>query len=124
VGAGELPGGPAPGAEQLNPFGTPDQQLAAVDRWRQVLDGMVAVGDLRRSEADAIYASDLLKKIVAARKSQPAAHSALTAHFVDYIEHYVKQRYGEQALYEEVSRSRRRSTSRLKPSRTSRSRRG
>src|SRR2546427_9367645 len=83
-----------------NPFDAPDQQLAAVDRWRQVLDGMVAVGDLRRSEADPIYASDLLKKMTAARKSLPAAHSALTAHFVDYIEHYVKQRYGEQALYE------------------------
>jgi len=83
-----------------NPFGTPDQQLAAMDRWGQVLDGMVAVGDLRRSEADAIYASDLLTKMVAARKSMPAAHNALTAHFVDYIEHYIKQRYGEQALYE------------------------
>src|SRR5437879_9507141 len=83
-----------------NPFGTPDQQLAAMDRWGQVLDGMVAVGDLRRSEADAIYASDLLTKMVGARKSMPAAHNALTAHFVDYIEHYIKQRYGEQALYE------------------------
>src|SRR5437899_12615696 len=71
-----------------------------MDRWGQVLDGMVAVGDLRRSEADAIYASDLLTKMVAARKSMPAAHNALTAHFVDYIEHYIKQRYGEQALYE------------------------
>src|SRR3989441_343422 len=83
-----------------NPFGTPDELDAAKQRWRQVLDGMVAVGDLRRSEADAIYASDLLKKMTAAPKSQPAAHSALTAPFVDYIEHYIKQRYGEQALYE------------------------
>ena len=83
-----------------NPFGTPDQQLAAMDRWGQVLDGMVAVGDLRRSEADAIYASDLLKKMMAVRQSMPAAHNAVTAHFVDYVEHYIKLRYGEQALYE------------------------
>src|SRR3989475_12416636 len=61
---------------------------------------MVAVGDLRRSEADAISASDLLKKMMAVRQSMPAAHNAVTAHFVDYIEHYIKLRYGEQALYE------------------------
>ena len=83
-----------------NPFGTPDQQLAARDRWRQVLDGMVAVGDLRGPEAETMYASDLLTKMIAGHRSLPAAHNALTAHFVDYIERYIKQRYGEQVLYE------------------------
>ena len=29
-----------------DPFGTPDQVQAATDRWRDVLSGMVAVGDL------------------------------------------------------------------------------
>ena len=83
-----------------DPFGTPDQVAAATDRWRQVLNGMVAVGDLRRSEADAVYASDMVARMVAAHRSRPSAHGALTAHFVDYIERYVKQKYGEQALYE------------------------
>src|SRR5256884_1202023 len=80
-----------------NAFGSPDQLEAARVRWGQVLDGMVAVGDLHRAEADAIYASDLIAKMVAGRKALPASHNALTAHFVDYIEHYIKQRYGERA---------------------------
>ena len=83
-----------------NPFGTPDQLAAVKTRWREVLDGMVAVGDVPAREADAIYASDLIAKMLAARKAQPAAHSAVTAHFVDYIVSYIKQKYGEQALYE------------------------
>ena len=83
-----------------NAFGSPDQLEAARVRWGQVLDGMVAVGDLHRAEADAIYASDLIAKMVAGRRALPASHNALTAHFVDYIEHYIKQRYGERVLYE------------------------
>ena len=83
-----------------NVFGTPDQLDAAKARWRDVLDGMVAVGDIGRSSADEIYASDLVAKMIALHKTLPAAHSPLTAHFVDYIERYVTQRYGEQALYE------------------------
>src|SRR5438477_2175162 len=83
-----------------DPFGTPDQLQAAKDRWFDVLDGMVAVGDLSRPAAKSIYASNLVPKMVAARKALPAAHSPLTAHFVDYIEQYIKQRYGEQVLYE------------------------
>src|SRR5439155_12339291 len=77
-----------------DPFGTPDQLQAAKDRWFDVLDGMVAVGDLSRPAAKSIYASNLVLKMVAARKALPAAHGPLTAHFVDYIEQYIKQRYG------------------------------
>jgi len=83
-----------------DPFGTPDEVDAAKARWRDVLDGMVAVGDIGRSEADAIFDGDLLAKMVALHKILPVAHNPLTAHFVDYIARYVKQRYGEQALYE------------------------
>ena len=83
-----------------DPFGTPDQLAAAKGRWRDVLDGMVAVGDLRESQADGFYASDLVAKMITAHKARSSAHDALTAHFVDYIERYVKQRYGELALYE------------------------
>src|SRR5258706_7089992 len=61
---------------------------------------MVAVGDLGKSEADAIFKSDLIDKMVAAHKALPVAHNPLTAHFVDYIERYITQRYGEKALYE------------------------
>lgn len=81
-------------------FGTPDQLAGTKTRWRQVLDGMVAVGDLTRAQADAIRSSDLLTKMIAAHKVQPAAHNPMTAHFVDYIIRYIKQRYGEKALYE------------------------
>src|SRR3989449_7860096 len=57
-----------------NPFGTPDQQLAAMDRWGQVLDGMVAVGDLSASAADELFGSDLIAKMIAARKRLPVQH--------------------------------------------------
>src|SRR5712692_5128762 len=83
-----------------DPFGSPDQLQAAKERWREVLDGMVTVGDLSPSAANRIYSSDLIARMIAARKAVPAAHSPLTAHFVDYIEQYVRQRYGDVALYE------------------------
>src|SRR5438034_3979817 len=81
-------------------FGTPDQLDAARQRWRQVLDGMVAVGDLSASAADELFGSDLVAKMIAARKRLPVQHNPLTAHFVDYVEQYIARRYGEQALYE------------------------
>ena len=83
-----------------DPFGTPDQRDAARTRWGEVLDSLVAVGDLSRSTADGIYASDLVTKMIAARRGLPPAHNALTAHFVDYVVRYVRKRYGDQALYE------------------------
>src|SRR5205823_12402621 len=61
-----------------DPFGTPDELDASRARWRQVLDGLVTVGDLSRPQADQLYGSDLLAKMVAARKLLPAAHSPLT----------------------------------------------
>ena len=91
-----LPQAPA----DYDPFGTPDQVSAARWRWGEVLDGMVAVGDLSRSSADAMLRSDLVAKMVAAHNALPAQHNALTAHFVDYVEAYITQRYGAQALYE------------------------
>ena len=91
-----LPQAPA----DYDPFGTPDQLSAAKWRWRTVLDGMVTVGDLSRSAADLIYKGDLVAKMIAAHNALPALHSPLTAHFVDYIEQYITQRYGVQALYE------------------------
>jgi membrane peptidoglycan carboxypeptidase len=81
-------------------FGTPDQLATTKTRWSQVLDGMVAVGDLTRAEASAVYAGDLVSKMIAAHKKMPAAHNPVTAHFVDYIIRYIKQRFGEKALYE------------------------
>jgi len=91
-----LPQAPA----EYDPFGTPDQLANAKWRWGTVLDSMVAVGNLSRSAADSIYKGDLVTKMIAAQKALPAAHNPLTAHFVDYIEQYIIQRYGVQALYE------------------------
>jgi membrane peptidoglycan carboxypeptidase len=88
-------------------FGTPDQLQATEQRWREVLDGMVAVGDLSASDADTIFSSDLIAKMIAARKLMPVQHNPLTAHFVDYVEEYITRRYGEQALYEAAFASRR-----------------
>ncbi|HEY1455365.1 MAG TPA: penicillin-binding transpeptidase domain-containing protein, partial [Candidatus Dormibacteraeota bacterium] len=83
-----------------DPFGTPDQLEATRLRWGEVLDGLVSVGDLSRAQASTIYSGDLLTKMIAMHNALPAQHSALTAHFVDYVEQYITQRYGEQALYE------------------------
>ena len=83
-----------------DPFGTPDQLAAATQRWREVLDGMVAVGDLSRSAANAAFKSDLIAKMIDAHKTVSVTHNPLTAHFVDYVEQYIVQRYGARALYE------------------------
>ncbi len=91
-----LPQAPA----EYDPFGTTDQLANVQWRWGNVLDGLVSVGDLSRSTADSILKGDTLTKMIAAHKALPAAHNPLTAHFVDYIEQYIVQRYGEQALYE------------------------
>ncbi len=91
-----LPQAPA----NYDPFGASDQLQAATQRWREVLDGMVTVGDLTRSAADVAYKSDLIVKMITAHKALPAPHNPLTAHFVDYVESYITQRYGQKALYE------------------------
>ena len=83
-----------------DPFGTPDELAAATGRWRQVLDGLVTVGDLSRSQADTVYAGGTVTRMVAAHNAHGPAHNPLTAHFVDYVVAYIKKRYGEQALYE------------------------
>src|SRR5438309_6516802 len=51
-----LPQAPA----YYDPFGTPGQLAAATERWREVLDGLVTVGDLSSRDADALFKSDLL----------------------------------------------------------------
>jgi len=85
---------------EYDPFGTPDQLAAAKDRWGQILDGMVAVGDVSSAAAHAAYNSDMLDKMIAAHKALPSSHNPMTAHFVDYVEQYIAQRYGTRALYE------------------------
>jgi membrane peptidoglycan carboxypeptidase len=91
-----LPQAPA----DYDPFGTPDQLQAATHRWRQVLDGLVAVGDMTSVQADALYRGNFVAQMVAAHKARPAQPNPLTAHFADYVEQYVLQRYGATALYE------------------------
>ncbi|HXC77856.1 MAG TPA: transglycosylase domain-containing protein [Candidatus Acidoferrum sp.] len=81
-------------------FGTPDQVDATKQRWREVLDGMVTVGDINLSTSIELFNSDLIDKMIAAHKRLPAAHNPLTAHFIDYVESYISQKYGDQALYE------------------------
>jgi membrane peptidoglycan carboxypeptidase len=91
-----LPQAPA----NYDPFGTPDQLAAAKERWREVLDGMVTVGDVSSAAANAAYNSNLIDKMIVAYRTLPTSHNPLTAHFVDYVEQYISQRYGTRALYE------------------------
>jgi len=85
---------------EYDPFGTPDQLAASKDRWGQILDGMVTVGDISSAAAHAAYNSDMLDRMIAAHKALPSSHNPMTAHFVDYVEQYIAQRYGTRALYE------------------------
>ena len=91
-----LPQAPA----DYDPFGTPDERLAATQRWREVLNSVVAVGDLSGAQADALYKSDLVARMVAAHNARPPSPNPLTAHFADYVASYLLQRYGATALYE------------------------
>src|SRR5438128_2732630 len=81
-------------------FGREDQLAAAKVRWLEVLDGMVTVGDISSAAAHAAYNADLIEKMIAAHKAIPGSHNPVTAHFVDYGERYIAQRYGTRALYE------------------------
>ncbi|MEA2700381.1 MAG: hypothetical protein QOI66_4652, partial [Myxococcales bacterium] len=81
-------------------FGTPDQVDAAKQRWLNVLDGMVSVGDISLTTSIDIFNSDLFDRMVVAHKRLPAQHNALTAHFIDYVEQYISKKYGDQAMYE------------------------
>lgn len=91
-----LPQAPA----DYDPFGTPDQLAGVKQRWREVLDGVVSVGDLTASQADALYSSDMIAKMLAAHRAQAPSPNPLTAHFVDYVKSYILDRYGPTALYE------------------------
>src|SRR2546430_12865160 len=66
-----------------DPFGTPDELDASRARWRQVLDSLVTVGDLSRPQADQIYGSDLLAKMLAALNLLAARHIPPTRPFAD-----------------------------------------
>src|SRR5437016_12838207 len=68
-----FPAGLPQARSRYHALGMPDQVQAATDRWRDVLSGMVAVGDLSLSVADGIYGSDLVTKMVAAHKARPDA---------------------------------------------------
>jgi len=83
-----------------DPFGTPEQLAAVKERWREVLDGVVTVGDLTAAQADALYGSDLVAKMLAGHTAAPPSPNPLTAHFVDYVKSYLLERYGPTALYE------------------------
>jgi membrane peptidoglycan carboxypeptidase len=61
---------------------------------------MVTVGDISSAAAHAAYNTDIIEKMIAAHKAIPGSHNPLTAHFVDYVEGYIAQRYGNRALYE------------------------
>src|SRR5216684_2506679 len=52
-----------------DPFGTEDQLAGAKQRWLEVLDGMVTVGDISSAAAHAAYNTDLIDKMIAAHKT-------------------------------------------------------
>lgn len=88
----------SPGA--YNPFGNPTQQAAARQRWRLVLDSMVAARQLTRAQADQVLATDLQKQMADHKAAAGTGRDPVTAHFIDYVRSYLEQRYGARSVYE------------------------
>jgi penicillin-binding protein 1A len=82
-----------------NPFGTPEQKQAAKARWRTVLDSMVAAGQIKSSQADAAFVTDIWAKMTTQHSKTGSGHDPVTAHFIDYVRDYLVDRYG-QAVYQ------------------------
>jgi membrane peptidoglycan carboxypeptidase len=85
---------------RYDPFGSPAQQEAAKQRWRSVLDSMVAYGAITSAQADAVFAGDLFKKMAEHRAQNAGGRDPRTAHFVDYILQYLEQKYSDAQIYE------------------------
>ena len=83
---------------EYDPLGSPEHQAAAKARWRQVLDSMVANGDIDRAQADKAYAEDVGAQMQAHHKTAAGGRDARTAHFVDYVEQYLVGKYGVKVL--------------------------
>ena len=56
---------------RYDPFGIADQQAAARERWKDVLDSMLATGDVKPSDSDAVLAGDLFKQMAGHRRPRP-----------------------------------------------------
>jgi membrane peptidoglycan carboxypeptidase len=82
---------------EYDPLGSPAQQAAAKARWRQVLDAMVAHGDIDKAQADKAFAEDIEAKMQAHHKAA-TGRDPRTAHFVDYVEQYLVSKYGAKVL--------------------------
>ncbi len=83
-----------------NPFGSAAQQAAARQRWKAVLDSMVATRAVKPEEADAAYRSDLFKQMQDHHAAGAGGRDPRTAHFVDYVLSYLQQKYSDQQIYE------------------------
>ena len=85
---------------RYDPFGIADQQAAARERWKDVLDSMLATGDVKPSDSDAVLAGDLFKQMAAHHAAVTGGRDPRTAHFVDYVLTYLEQRYSDAQIYE------------------------
>lgn len=73
-----------------NPFGTPDQKAAARERFREVLEAMVANHKINQAQADGALASDIWAPMVAHHAQAARGNDPLTGHFLDYTLQYLR----------------------------------
>jgi len=85
---------------RYDPFGTPAQQAAARDRWKSVLDSMLATGAIKPAQEDAVLGGDLFKQMADHHAQSSGGRDPRTAHFVDYILTYLEQKYSDAQIYE------------------------
>jgi membrane peptidoglycan carboxypeptidase len=81
-----------------NPYGTAKQRQAARDRWRIVLDSMVAAGYITQTQADAAITTDLFKKLDEHRPRH--IRDPRTAHFLEYVVADLTSRYSQKQVVE------------------------
>ena len=85
-----------------DPFAGPDPRAASRERWREVLDSMVATGDITPSAAHAAFTTDIWTQMDAVHKaaSPVSGRDPLTGHFVDYVVQYLVKTYGVKETYQ------------------------
>jgi membrane peptidoglycan carboxypeptidase len=74
----------------FNPFAGAEARAAGKERWRQVLDAMVANHKLTPEQAEAAFKTDIWSVLDKQHAGAKAGQDPLTGHFVDYTLQYLR----------------------------------
>ncbi|MGH7904333.1 MAG: transglycosylase domain-containing protein, partial [Candidatus Dormibacteraceae bacterium] len=84
-----------------DPFAGPDARAGARQRWREVLNSMVATREITPKQAHAAFTTDIWTRLDAThRAALGTARDPGTAHFLDYVVQYLVRTYGVKETYQ------------------------